>query len=106
MDDHFLGRDDDAVSVAPELHTVLFEDKAVRVVKLAIPPAAKEPMHWHPRSISYVLSPGKVRRTLPDGGVSEGTLTAGMVTSSAERLHAVENIGESTVELIEIEFKN
>ncbi len=106
MKGNFLGHDDDAVSIAPELHTVLFEDEMVRVVKLVVPSAAKEAMHWHPRSVSYVLSPGKVRRTKSDGTVTEATLAAGMVTSSPERLHAMENIGESTVEMIEIEFKN
>jgi mannose-6-phosphate isomerase-like protein (cupin superfamily) len=106
MNGDFLGRDDDAVSIAPQLHTVLFEDERVRVVRLVVPPCAKAAMHWHPRSLSYILSPGKVRRTRPDGTVTEAKLIAGTVTASPERLHAVENVGESTVEIIEIEFKN
>lgn len=106
MNGNFLGHNDDAVSISPQLHTVLFEDEMVRVVKLVFPPAAKEAMHWHPRSVSYILSPGKVRHMKSDRTVTEAKLTTGIVTSSPERLHAVENVGESTVEIVQIEFKS
>jgi len=62
-------------------------------------------MHWHPRTLNYVLSPGKLRFTDQKGVVTEAELMAGKVTSGPERSHAVENISDNTVENILIEFK-
>jgi hypothetical protein len=63
-------------------------------------------MHWHPRNITYVKVPGRLCFTKSDGAVSEVELTSGMVASSGETSHAVENIGESTVEVIQVELKD
>lgn len=98
---------DDAVNVAPHLHTVIFEDDKMRLLKVSVKPGEKADMHWHPRNINYVLSTGKLRFNRPDGTSVDVDLTEGQVTSSpAESSHAVENIGGSLVETVQVELKD
>ena len=69
----------DAVQAAPGSHRVIFENAAVRVLEVTMPPAGKtEPMHHH-RWPSFFLSwdtGGKtphIRYLRPDGSVREQT---------------------------------
>lgn len=96
----------DSVNIAPDLHTVIFEDDKVRVLKVHVEPGATAAMHWHPRNINYVLKPGKLRFEKEDGSTVEIELSEGQVTNSGEASHAVESIGESAVETIQVEFKD
>lgn len=97
---------DDAVNIAPHLHSVTFEDDKIRVLKVSVKPGDKAEMHWHPRNINYVLSNGTLRFNRPDGTTVHVSLTEGQVTSSpTESSHAVENIGDSIVETIQVELK-
>lgn len=97
---------DDAVNIAPHLHHVLYEDDKMRVLKVSIKPGDSANMHWHPHSINYVLSGGKIHLDNPDGTSSDIDLADGQVTSTTEDIsHAVKNIGEVTVETIEVELK-
>lgn len=102
----FLNRDDDAITVAPQLHRVIFEDDKVRVLEVTVPAGASANIHWHPRNINYVLSPGTLQFTKPDGTVSEVELAPGQVTNASESSHAVENVGDSEVRTVQIEFKD
>lgn len=95
----------DAVNVAPHLHSVIFEDDKIRVLKVSVKPGDKANMHWHPRNINYILSPGMLRFEKEDGTLVEIDLTEGQVTSSPESLHGVENIGDKIVETIQVELK-
>ena len=96
---------DDAVNVAPHLHQVLFEDDKLRVLKVTVEPGDATEMHWHPRNINYVLSPGKLRFNKPDGSTVEVNLAEGQVTSSPESSHTVENVGDTPVETVQVELK-
>jgi mannose-6-phosphate isomerase-like protein (cupin superfamily) len=97
----------DAVNIAPHLHTVIFEDDKMRVLKVSVKPGDKADMHWHPRNINYVLSTGTLRFNRPDGTSVDVDLAEGQVTSSpTESSHAVENIGDSIVETIQVELKS
>ena len=78
----------------------------MRVLKVVVKPGDKADMHWHPRNINYVTASGKLKFTKPDGSVAEVDLAEGRVTSSSESSHAVENIGSTTVETIQVELKN
>ena len=96
---------DDAVTIAPDLHEVIFENDKMRVLKVTVKPGDKAEMHWHPENINYILTPGKLRFTKPDGAVIEVELTEGQVTSSSESFHAVENIGDTEVQTVQVELK-
>lgn len=96
----------DAVNIAPHIHTVAFEDDRMRVLKVTVKPGDKADMHWHPHSINYITASGELRFTKPDGSSADVELTEGQVTSSGESSHAVENIGDTTVETIQVELKD
>lgn len=100
----FLGRQDDAVTVAPEVHTVVFENDEIRVLDVVVPPGYKSGLHWHPKNMGYVLVPGALRFTLPDGAVKDVELSLNQITQG-EGAHIVENIGTTEVRVIQIEFK-
>lgn len=96
----------DAVNVAPQLHTVIYEDEKMRVLKVSVNPGDVAEMHWHPHNINYILKSGKLRFTDPQNNSKEIELTEGMVTSwTQEAMHAVQNTGTSTVETIQVELK-
>lgn len=95
----------DAVNIAPHLHEVIFEDDKMRVLKVTVKPGDTAEMHWHPQNINYLLKPGLLRFTKEDGSVVDVELSEGQVTSSPESSHAVENIGDTTVETVQVELK-
>ncbi len=95
----------DAVNIAPHLHKVIFENDKLRMLKVIVKPGDKADMHWHPENINYILKSGRLRFTKPDGSVVETELAEGQVTSSLEGSHAVENIGDTLVETVQIELK-
>lgn len=95
----------DAVNIAPHLHSVIFEDDKMRVLKVVVKPGDKAEMHWHPQNINYILSGGTLRFKKEDGTSADVELTEGQVTSSPESSHAVENIGDSNVETVQVELK-
>lgn len=96
----------DAVTVAPNLHEVIFENDKIRVLKVTAKPGDKAAMHWHPENINYILAPGKLKFTKPDSSVAEVELTEGQITSSPiASSHAVENIGDSEDQTIQVEMK-
>ncbi len=97
---------DDAINVAPHLHKVIYEDEKMRVLKVRVEPGNVAEMHWHPHNINYVLSAGKLQFNKPDGTSVEVDLTEGQVTSApSESSHAVKNVGDTTVETIQVELK-
>ncbi len=95
----------DAVTVAPDLHEVVFENNEVRMLKVSVAPGAIAAMHTHPRNINYVLSAGKLRFTSPEGQVREVELFEGQVIDGQATVHRVENIGDMMVQTIQTEFK-
>jgi len=44
----------DAVKIAPHMHSVIFENAKIRVLKVIVRPKDRAEMHWHPEN--YVLS--------------------------------------------------
>ncbi len=97
---------DDAINIAPHIHTVLYEDDKMRVVNVSVKPGMTAKMHWHPHNINYVQSGGTLKFTKSDGTSVVVELSKGQITSStSESYHAVENIGELEVETIQVELK-
>ncbi|HEU5122079.1 MAG TPA: hypothetical protein VFT59_04485 [Candidatus Saccharimonadales bacterium] len=54
----------------------------------------------------HTVKPGKLRFTKPDGSTVDIDLTEGQITSSSESSHAVENIGDSEVQTVQVELKS
>jgi quercetin dioxygenase-like cupin family protein len=100
----FLNHDDDAVSKAGEVHKTIFENDAVRVLNVIVPVGAKTAQHWHPKNMCYIITGGRMRYTLADGIVKDVELTKDQVTEGAG-VHIVENIGDTEVRVIQVEFK-
>ncbi|MDP1706751.1 MAG: cytoplasmic protein [bacterium] len=101
----FLNHKDDAVGAAAEVHKAIFENEKIRVLDVVVPVGFKTAMHWHPKNMGYVLAAGKLRFVLPDGVVKDVELTEGQVTSG-EGSHIVENIGDTEVRVLQVEFKD
>ena len=97
---------DDAINIAPDLHEVIYEDDKMRVLKVTVKPGAHADMHWHPHNMNYVIQSGLLRFTRTDGTTVDVELTEGLVTSStAEVFHTVDNIGDTTVQTVQVELK-
>ncbi len=101
----FLNHADDAVSVAPQFHQVVFENEKIRVLNVVVSPGQKAAMHWHPENINYFLQGGKMKFTNQDGVSREMEFAVGQTTSGKETMHAVENCGDTEVRTLQIEFK-
>jgi len=100
-DDHI----DDAVAIAPHIHEVLFENETIRLLKVTVKPGDTVGMHRNPENINYILKPGTLRFTDPDGSTMDVNLTEGQVIPAPENSHAVENIGDTEVQTLGIELK-
>lgn len=97
---------DDAINIAPHLHTVIYEDDKMRILKVTVNPGDHADMHWHPHNTNYVTKGGMLKFTKPDGTTAKVELSEGQVTSSTlEVFHAVDNIGNTVVETIQTELK-
>jgi beta-alanine degradation protein BauB len=100
----FLGHDNDALSASPEVHKLVFENEKIRILEINFPPKHKTLPHWHPKSLGYVINPTKMLMELPDGTRQEFDLKTGQ-TFEVEGVHTVENIGDTELKTIHIEFK-
>jgi quercetin dioxygenase-like cupin family protein len=96
---------DDIVKISPEVHQVLFENDAVRVLEVTVKPGAKVPMHTNPENVNYIVKPGTLRLIAPDGSSMDLDLTERQVIPAPVGRHAVENVGATEVRTICIELK-
>ncbi len=95
----------DAVSVAPNLYKVLFENHRVRVLETRYGAGVKSHMHSHPDLIGVALTPAKAKFTLADGQTVDIDLQAGEPVFVESLEHAVENTGASESHIILVELK-
>lgn len=96
---------DDIVRLSPDVHRVLFENAAIRVLEVRVPAGAHVPMHTNPENVNYIVRPGTLRLVGADGSVVDVALTEGQVIPAPVGRHAVENIGATEVRTICIELK-
>src|ERR1044071_4954343 len=97
---------DDIVQIAPESHTVVFENDQIRMLEVTVKPGETVPMHTNPENINYILKPGTLRLINPDGSGMDIELAAGQVIPAPVGRHAVENVGATEVKTICIELKS
>lgn len=95
----------DAVSIAPHLHTIIFENEKVRALEVVVKPGDKAEMHTHPDNVLTVISGGTLTMTNPQGESREVVLETGKTFFSAATEHAVENKSDKTVKVVQIELK-
>ncbi len=98
--------DIDPVKVSPGIFKVLMENDKARVVQYSLRPGEKDDWHTHPGKVSYVVSGGKLRVKMENGGaiaVDEKTGTASWMDHIGK--HYVENIGTTTVVIVYTELK-
>ena len=68
-------------------------------------PGDKIGMHSHPDHFVYVLTPGKLRLSYPDGTSKDMEAKAGDVVWVTAETHAGENIGDTEFNAIVVELK-
>lgn len=95
----------DVLKVAPNNSKVLLENDRVRVIEIWIKPGEKLAMHSHPASVTYVLTAGKLKTTLPDGKTVETEAQAGQALWSDGGSHEQVNAGTTEVRALVVEMK-
>ncbi len=95
----------DPVKVAPHVYKVLLENEWVRVLEANLRKGDKSPVHWHPGSVVYSLSNGKVKVASPDGGSRVLEVKAGVARWDEPVSHSGENLGDSDIHSIIVELK-
>ena len=96
---------DDAVSVAPDVYSVVFETERVRVLDVRADPGSGSSMHRHPDSVMYAVSDAHIVVTSPDGEEQHADVPAGATFWNPETEHAVRNVGTTPVHFLRIELK-
>src|SRR5204863_395629 len=95
----------DPVKVAPKYCRVEFENDRIRVLRWAVGPHEKVPMHKHPSYVSVFLTDDHSRYVLADGKTVEVRVKRGHVAWSPGTQHAAENLSAQSEELIQVELK-
>jgi beta-alanine degradation protein BauB len=96
----------DAAMVNPKIVKIEFENSKVRVLRAVCKPHDRLEMHSHPAKAEVQITDGTLRIFTPDGKWRDDPGTAGEFFWLEPKRHAVENIGNAPVELVEIEMKN
>ena len=84
----------DAVTAAPNLYAVAYENDAVRILRVEYAPAERSSMHHHPASCSVIINTQSWESTDPDGGFIPAFAGAGMFACEDGYSHSMENTGE------------
>jgi hypothetical protein len=96
----------DAVAVSPDIYTVLFENDEIRVLEITFEPGEREAMHSHPR-YTIVAKEGGTLRVHTESSEPVDVV----IQVDQPRLldpvtaHWAENVGDTTVRVIAVEFK-
>ena len=95
----------DAASNCGGMCKVVLDNDQVRVIEYTVQAGGNIPMHSHPASVTYFISGGKMKTTLPDGKVTELERKAGEAAWSEPATHANENTGTTESRVIVVEMK-
>ena len=95
----------DPAALVPDKFDVRLENKRVRVLEASIATGQGHGMHWHPEHLIYTLSSYKVQDTFTDGSTKTMERAAGELLWGGELTHATQNVGETSVQALIIEFK-
>ena len=102
----------DALAASAEHHQLLFEDDSIRVIDTKIGPRERTAVHTHRYpSILYIVMAGTFLRHDDAGNlITDSRKMPPQVAPSAFRVaamppHSVENIGDTLIHLVNVEFK-
>jgi oxalate decarboxylase/phosphoglucose isomerase-like protein (cupin superfamily) len=98
-------RAQDPVKVDPKHYTVVFENNAVRVLRIYYPVGEKSVMHWHPDSVAVFLEDERAKMTHPDGKSEETSGKKGEAIFTPAGAHLPENTGTGPIDVILVELK-
>jgi hypothetical protein len=76
------------------------------VLEARVAPGQVHGMHSHPKHLIYTLSSYKVLDTFTDGSTKNMERDAGEILWGNELTHATENVGETPIHALIIEFKS
>lgn len=96
----------DPVRVAPDTHTVAFENMFVRVLDVRIPPGRIEQRHRHPHGLSVYLTEWDARVTVDGAQPSVSHRKAGSFAWSEALIHTVQNVSTTEAHVLRIELKH
>ena len=95
----------DPVKVDAKHYKVELDNKNVRVLRVKYGAHEKSVMHGHPACFAVFLTESRARFTFPNGKTEERTWKAGDTMSMPAETHLPENMGDTPLELVLIEFK-
>jgi oxalate decarboxylase/phosphoglucose isomerase-like protein (cupin superfamily) len=98
-------RAQDPVKVDPKHYSVVFENDAVRVLRIHYAPGEKSVMHTHPDSVAVFLGDASTTMHLPDGTSQAMTVKANDTMFTPGGAHLPDNTGKTPVDLILVELK-
>jgi hypothetical protein len=88
-------------------YKVLFENESVRVVEHRLEPGQTEPEHTHPPMVGYFVEGATGLVAEADGSTAEATIPTGTFVENLEWwTHSLENIGDTPLHSILVEFKD
>jgi uncharacterized RmlC-like cupin family protein len=95
----------DPVKVDAKHYKVELDNKNVRVLRAKYGAREKSVMHGHPACFAIFLTESRARFTFPNGKTEERSWKAGDMMSMPAETHLPENLTDSPLEVILIEFK-
>ena len=98
-------RAQDPAKQSPDKYKVIFENDKVRVLDVRLKAGDKSPMHSHPDYIIYSFTDSTAKFSSPDGKTSDVPTHAGECIYRAAESHAVDNIGQNEIHVLNIELK-
>jgi quercetin dioxygenase-like cupin family protein len=91
--------------VKPEAYKIEIDNAQVQVTRSVHAPHEKVPMHSHRDAVVVYLTDVHEKSTYPDGTSKEIRHRAGDVVWSTAHTHALENLADEPIRVIEIEPK-
>jgi quercetin dioxygenase-like cupin family protein len=98
-------RAQDPAKVDSKHYTVVFENDAVRVLRIHYPPGEKSVMHSHPDAVAVFLDDQKAKMNHPDGTSEEMSQKKGDSAFTPAGVHLPENIGRGPLDVVLVELK-
>jgi quercetin dioxygenase-like cupin family protein len=95
----------DPTKVDAKHYKVEFQNSRVRIVRAHYGPHEKSVMHNHPDLVAIFQTDGRVKFTYPNGKTEERDMKAGQALWTPATRHLPENLADTDMEVILIEFK-
>jgi quercetin dioxygenase-like cupin family protein len=94
----------DPLVAASNIYKFKAENDNARVMEVTFKPGDTAKMHHHPQHMAYVIKGGRMKLT--SGGKSqEMNLNDGQVLFLEAQHHEAANIGDTTIDMLVVEFK-